>query len=199
MGQRNPGIPGHGLAGLYFAGGQRPHPAGDRPVAGDPAPDGHAGHHAAPAKHGRKLMQADRSHLHHTLLDLGFSPRQTLVVLIVYATACALLGKSLEGIAEYLSLALLLLLFPRPLPVRHAGRGHRQVPGAPSQDSHGPALDPATVAIHPVAEYLVQGVGGAPQVAHPGQPARHHGRSGSGAGSRWGWNNLQAARGEQGF
>jgi len=63
------------------------------------------------AKHGRKLMQADRSHLHHTLLDLGFSPRQTLVVLIVYATACALLGKSLEGIAEYLSLACYFLLF----------------------------------------------------------------------------------------
>ena len=30
------------------------------------------------AKHGHKLMLADRSHLHHTLMDMGFSARQTL-------------------------------------------------------------------------------------------------------------------------
>ena len=63
------------------------------------------------AKHGHKLMEADRSHLHHTLMDMGFSARQTLWVLLCYATACALLGKALESIPEYLSLACYFLLF----------------------------------------------------------------------------------------
>jgi UDP-GlcNAc:undecaprenyl-phosphate GlcNAc-1-phosphate transferase len=63
------------------------------------------------AKHGQKLMQADRSHLHHTLMDMGFSSRQTLVFLVAYAAACALLGLALEGIPEYLSLLCYCLLF----------------------------------------------------------------------------------------
>lgn len=63
------------------------------------------------AKHGRKLMQADRSHLHHTLMDMGFSSRQTLLLLVAYATACALLGLALEGTTEYLSLLCYCLLF----------------------------------------------------------------------------------------
>lgn len=42
---------------------------------------------------GRKLMEADRSHLHHRLMDMGFSARQTLLLLVSYATACALLEK----------------------------------------------------------------------------------------------------------
>jgi UDP-GlcNAc:undecaprenyl-phosphate GlcNAc-1-phosphate transferase len=60
---------------------------------------------------GHKLMEADRSHLHHRLMDMGFSPRQTLLLLVSYATACALLGKALEAIPEYLSLACYTLLF----------------------------------------------------------------------------------------
>ena len=63
------------------------------------------------AKHGHKLMEADRSHLHHTLMDLGFSSRQTLVLLVAYAAAIALLGLVLEGIPEYLSLLCYCLLF----------------------------------------------------------------------------------------
>ena len=62
-------------------------------------------------KHRRPLMAADRSHLHHTLMDMGFSARQTLLMLLVYATACALLGKALEDIPEYLSLACYFFLF----------------------------------------------------------------------------------------
>jgi UDP-GlcNAc:undecaprenyl-phosphate GlcNAc-1-phosphate transferase len=63
------------------------------------------------AKHGRKLMQADRSHLHHTLIDMGLRPRMTLLVLISYAAICALLGLALEAIPEYLSLLCYFLLF----------------------------------------------------------------------------------------
>jgi UDP-GlcNAc:undecaprenyl-phosphate GlcNAc-1-phosphate transferase len=63
------------------------------------------------ARHGHELMAADRSHLHHSLLDMGLSPRLTLVLLVAYAIACALLGKALEGVPEYLSLACYILLF----------------------------------------------------------------------------------------
>ncbi len=63
------------------------------------------------ARHGHSLMEADRSHLHHTLMALGFSSRQTLVLLVAYAAACALLGLALEGTEEYLSLWCFCLLF----------------------------------------------------------------------------------------
>jgi len=63
------------------------------------------------ARQGRKLMQSDRSHLHHTLIDMGFSSRQTLLLLVSYATLCALIGLALEGIPEYLSLACYFLVF----------------------------------------------------------------------------------------
>lgn len=63
------------------------------------------------AKQGRKLMEADRSHLHHTLMNMGFSARQTLVLLMCYATTCALAGWVLELVPEYLSLACYFALF----------------------------------------------------------------------------------------
>jgi UDP-GlcNAc:undecaprenyl-phosphate/decaprenyl-phosphate GlcNAc-1-phosphate transferase len=62
-------------------------------------------------KHGRKLMAADRSHLHHTLMDRGLGPRQTLALMAGYATLCAIAGLLLEGIPEYLSLLCYFLLF----------------------------------------------------------------------------------------
>jgi UDP-GlcNAc:undecaprenyl-phosphate GlcNAc-1-phosphate transferase len=55
-------------------------------------------------KHGRKLMEADRSHLHHTLMDMGLGPRQTLALLAAWAVSCACIGLALEAIPEYLSL-----------------------------------------------------------------------------------------------
>jgi UDP-GlcNAc:undecaprenyl-phosphate GlcNAc-1-phosphate transferase len=63
------------------------------------------------ARQGHKLMEADRSHLHHTLMDMGFSSRQTLALLVTYGGACSLLGIALESISEYLSLACYILLF----------------------------------------------------------------------------------------
>ncbi len=62
-------------------------------------------------KNGQNMMQADRSHLHHTLMARGLSSRQTLVLLIAYASACALLGLALENLAESLSLLIYFLLF----------------------------------------------------------------------------------------
>ena len=62
-------------------------------------------------KLGRKLMEADRSHLHHTLMDRGLSARQTLGLLICYALLCALLGLTLENVAESVSLLAYFLLF----------------------------------------------------------------------------------------
>jgi UDP-GlcNAc:undecaprenyl-phosphate GlcNAc-1-phosphate transferase len=63
------------------------------------------------AKHGRPLMQADRFHLHHTLMDMGFSQRQVLLLLVSYATGCAVIGLVLEILPEYLSLLCYFLLF----------------------------------------------------------------------------------------
>lgn len=60
---------------------------------------------------GDKLMEADRRHLHHTLMDRGLSSRQTLAVLLVWAALCAGIGLVLENIPEYLSLLAYFLLF----------------------------------------------------------------------------------------
>lgn len=63
------------------------------------------------AKNGRKLMEADRFHLHHTLQDMGLSARKTLVAMVAYGLAAAMLGLALENIPEHLSLACYFLLF----------------------------------------------------------------------------------------
>ncbi|MDN5249859.1 MAG: undecaprenyl/decaprenyl-phosphate alpha-N-acetylglucosaminyl 1-phosphate transferase, partial [Alphaproteobacteria bacterium] len=49
-------------------------------------------------KKGQHIMQADKSHLHHKLLDLGYSHRQT--VLLIYSIAILF---SLSSIILYLS------------------------------------------------------------------------------------------------
>jgi UDP-GlcNAc:undecaprenyl-phosphate GlcNAc-1-phosphate transferase len=63
------------------------------------------------AKNGRSLIRADRSHLHHTLMDMGLGSRQVLVLLVGYGSLCALAGLALEAIPEYLSLLCYFLLF----------------------------------------------------------------------------------------
>ncbi|MCB1704407.1 MAG: hypothetical protein KDI17_06065 [Halioglobus sp.] len=63
------------------------------------------------ARRGHSLVRADRSHLHHTLMDRGFGRRQTLLLMMGYAVLCALAGLLLEGIPEYLSLLCYFLLF----------------------------------------------------------------------------------------
>ena len=60
---------------------------------------------------GRKLMDADRSHLHHTLMVMGLSPRLTLLLMVCYATVCAFIGLALESGPESVSLLLYTLLF----------------------------------------------------------------------------------------
>lgn len=62
-------------------------------------------------RYGRSLIAADRSHLHHILMDRGLGSRKTLCLLVVYALACAVTGLLLEGIPEYLSLLCYFLLF----------------------------------------------------------------------------------------
>ena len=63
------------------------------------------------AKNGRKLMEADRSHLHHTLMDMGLGRRRTLALLVGWAILCAVTGLALEAIPAYLSLLCYFLLF----------------------------------------------------------------------------------------
>jgi UDP-GlcNAc:undecaprenyl-phosphate GlcNAc-1-phosphate transferase len=60
---------------------------------------------------GRNLMAADRSHLHHTLMDMGLSPAKTLILLTCYSASCAFLGLLLEGLPESISLLAYFLLF----------------------------------------------------------------------------------------
>jgi len=55
-------------------------------------------------RNGRKLMEADRSHLHYSLIDLGLSPRAALLIMVVYAVGCALLGLFLESFPDYVSM-----------------------------------------------------------------------------------------------
>lgn len=62
-------------------------------------------------RRGHKLMKADRSHLHHSLMDMGLGRRQTLALVAVYAAVCAVVGLVLEGFPEYLSLMSYFLLF----------------------------------------------------------------------------------------
>ena len=63
------------------------------------------------AKNGRRLMEADRFHLHHTLMDMGLGARQTLGVMVGWAALCATTGLALEAIPAYLSLLFYFLLF----------------------------------------------------------------------------------------
>ena len=63
------------------------------------------------ARNGRKLMEADRSHMHHTLMDMGLGRRQTLGLMACWAVLCAAIGLALEAIPAYLSLLCYFLLF----------------------------------------------------------------------------------------
>lgn len=56
------------------------------------------------ARHQRDLMKADRSHLHHTLMDTGLSDRATLALLVLGAISSSAIGLALERAPDYLSL-----------------------------------------------------------------------------------------------
>jgi UDP-GlcNAc:undecaprenyl-phosphate/decaprenyl-phosphate GlcNAc-1-phosphate transferase len=79
-------------------------------------------------RRGQSLVQADRMHLHHTLLDKGVGRRQTLLLLVAYAGVCAMVGLVLEGVPEYLSLLCYFgLFFGHCAYVLRADRGALQV------------------------------------------------------------------------
>ncbi len=60
---------------------------------------------------GAPLTKADRSHLHHLLVDQGMGSRQALAVVVLYAGICAGVGLTLERAPESLSLLAFFLLF----------------------------------------------------------------------------------------
>lgn len=60
---------------------------------------------------GQSPMIADRSHLHHILMNLGLGRHQTLVLILAYAGLCALAGLALERTPESLSLLVYFTLF----------------------------------------------------------------------------------------
>lgn len=62
-------------------------------------------------RRGHSLVEADRSHLHHTLMDRGLGRRQTLGLMVGYAALCAIIGVVLERVPDYLSLLFYFLLF----------------------------------------------------------------------------------------
>lgn len=62
-------------------------------------------------RNGRALMRADRSHMHHALMDMGLGSGQALLLLIGWGLCCALAGLALENTAPYVSMALYFLVF----------------------------------------------------------------------------------------
>ncbi|MDE0930063.1 MAG: hypothetical protein OSA77_05200 [Halioglobus sp.] len=60
---------------------------------------------------GASLTKADRTHLHHLLVDQGMRGRQALALLLAYAGVCAVVGLALERAPESLSLLAFFVLF----------------------------------------------------------------------------------------
>lgn len=60
---------------------------------------------------GAPLTKADRSHLHHLLVDQGMGGRRVLAILVLYAGVCAGVGLTLEHAPESLSLLVFFILF----------------------------------------------------------------------------------------
>ena len=64
------------------------------------------------ARRGRPLMEADRLHLHHILIDeFGLGSRVTLAVMVSYGSLMALAGLALESVPPYVAMAAYFLLF----------------------------------------------------------------------------------------
>ena len=63
------------------------------------------------ARLGRPLMRADRSHLHHALMDMGLTPRLTLLVVVGWAAVTSFMGLALEAVPEFVSLLCYFLVF----------------------------------------------------------------------------------------
>jgi UDP-GlcNAc:undecaprenyl-phosphate GlcNAc-1-phosphate transferase len=62
-------------------------------------------------RRGVNPLTADRSHLHHRLLDMGLGRGETLLLLTFYAVLCSIVGLGLEAFPECLSLLFYGVLF----------------------------------------------------------------------------------------
>jgi UDP-GlcNAc:undecaprenyl-phosphate GlcNAc-1-phosphate transferase len=62
-------------------------------------------------RNGHPVMRADRSHMHHALMDMGLGSGQVLLLLVGWSLCCALLGLALENAAPYISMALYFVVF----------------------------------------------------------------------------------------
>lgn len=79
-------------------------------------------------KAGRSPFSPDRAHFHHVLLDMGYSPRQALVIILMLALSIAALGWLIELFYPVLALPLFALLaFNYIYWVRHIGWHHGTV------------------------------------------------------------------------
>lgn len=62
---------------------------------------------------GKPMMQADRGHLHHRLLDFGFSQRQSVIIMYLISTclgAVAILAMQISTRRAYVLLAMVILI-----------------------------------------------------------------------------------------
>lgn len=76
-------------------------------------------------KAGRSPFSPDRAHFHHVLLDMGYSPRQALGIILILALAIAALGWLIEMFYPVLALPLFAILaFNYIYWVRHIGWHH---------------------------------------------------------------------------
>ncbi len=82
---------------------------------------------------GRSPFLPDRQHLHHLLLDAGYSPRATLVLILAAAGVLALAGHALRDAPELLGMALFaglvaLYIFKLPALLQWLGPANRPLP-----------------------------------------------------------------------
>ena len=123
---------------------------------------------------GRSPLKADRQHLHHLLLDIGFSPRQALGLLVGLSALMAGAGYALRNAPELLSLvafASTLVVYvafaPRiveslnfasrgPAKAKAAGRLETAAPSPQDPDTFpGPALWSGTHSVRVTGEHRI--------------------------------------------
>ncbi|GAB3093731.1 UDP-N-acetylglucosamine 2-epimerase [Lysobacter terrae] len=121
---------------------------------------------------GRSPFKPDRQHLHHLLLDAGYSPRAALVLILGSAALLAMCGYALRGLPELVSMLLfvaVLALYVAKLPL--ALRWLTNVrPQAPAM---GEAV---TAALAAESSLALGAMESRPASADAGHAAHRHGR-----------------------
>ena len=92
--------------------------------------------------HGRSPFTPDRSHIHHRLLDLGLSHRQTVLVIYSICLTLALLALLLSGVSQLYAFVAVFLAFGLILFLPTRGR-FRDDLEAGSYEEDPEAVDPA--------------------------------------------------------